>query len=337
MSSSVLQSPEEPRLPLNTPADPARHAPPPISPWTGRPAAELALAMILSGTIGVFVVQSGLDPVDVVFWRCVFGSVFMGGWCLIRGMFHELTWRGSLLGVLCGVFIVISWIGLFTAYRLISIATATVVYHIQPFFVVLSGAVFLHERITRNQCVWMLAAFAGVAMASGVSASHISFGSSWILGMLVTLGSAMLYALTTLITKHMHEQRPQITVFWQTLTGIVMLAPFAGHAHLPPDAAWGWLIGIGVIHTGLCFVLMYAAYPRLTMPTIGSLTFIYPLVAILCDRLVYGHRLTPLQLCGAVLIAVSTLGARLGWRIPLRRQGGKKAPHVVRCSVWRDR
>lgn len=36
---------------------------------------EMTAAMLISGTIGWFVLVSGLPVLDVVFWRCVFGAV----------------------------------------------------------------------------------------------------------------------------------------------------------------------------------------------------------------------------------------------------------------------
>lgn len=41
------------------------------------PAASLAVAMTIAGTVGAFVTESGLHPVTVVFWRCVFGAIFL--------------------------------------------------------------------------------------------------------------------------------------------------------------------------------------------------------------------------------------------------------------------
>ncbi len=35
---------------------------------------RMSAAMVLSGTIGWFVVASGQPVVDVVFWRCVLGA-----------------------------------------------------------------------------------------------------------------------------------------------------------------------------------------------------------------------------------------------------------------------
>lgn len=54
-------------------------------------------------------------------------------------------------------------------------------------------------------------------------------------------------------------------------------------------------------------------------PVIGVLTFVYPVVAIIIDWAIYGHPIGVAQGVGMVLIAVATLGVRLGWRLPVRR------------------
>lgn len=47
--------------------------------------AELAFAMVLSGTIGFFVVESDAAPQTVALARCLIGGVVLGLWCLARG------------------------------------------------------------------------------------------------------------------------------------------------------------------------------------------------------------------------------------------------------------
>nr|WP_284117583.1 hypothetical protein [Streptomyces fragilis] len=44
--------------------------------------AQLTTAMVLSGTIGVFVVESGASSLNVVFFRVVFGALALGA-CLL--------------------------------------------------------------------------------------------------------------------------------------------------------------------------------------------------------------------------------------------------------------
>ena len=111
--------------------------------------------------------------------------------------------------------------------------------------------------------------------------------------------------------------------------GMVMLAPFASFtsfanlvnlvnlvngAQLPQGSAWVWLISLGVVHTGLMYILMYGAIHKLPTYLQGSLSFIYPVVAILVDYLAYNHRLHPLQLIGATTILIAAAaGINLGW------------------------
>ncbi|NWO50396.1 DMT family transporter, partial [Klebsiella pneumoniae] len=84
-------------------------------------------------------------------------------------------------------------------------------------------------------------------------------------------------------------------------------------------ASWGWLASIGILHTGIAYILIYSAYPRLSTPVIGVLTFIYPIVAIIVVWAIYGHPLGMAQAAGMLLIACGTLGVRLGWQFPWRR------------------
>ncbi|TGT20369.1 EamA family transporter, partial [Mesorhizobium sp. M4B.F.Ca.ET.172.01.1.1] len=115
----------------------------------------------IAGTVGAFVTESGQHPVTVVFWRCVFGSLFLAAWCLLRGYLPDRTLAVSRLALaaLAGVSMVASWTAFFAGFAMTSIATTTIVYHVQPFFVVLLGVTFLKERISLDQMLWMLGAF----------------------------------------------------------------------------------------------------------------------------------------------------------------------------------
>lgn len=249
------------------------------------PAAKLAVAMAIIGTVGAFAIEAGLDPVTTVFWRCVFGTGFLGAWCLIRGYLPDRTLSPARLALaaLGGVCMVLSWTAFFAGFAMTSIATTTIVYHIQPFFVVLIGVLFLKERITIDQVIWMVGAFVGVVLASGLVVSSGAVSMTWAAGIALTLAAALLYAIATILAKGLGQQRPEVTALCQTVVGIILLAPFADLFRSVPAASWGWLLGIGVLHTGTAYVLMYSAYPKLTTPVIGVLTFIYPLVAIIID------------------------------------------------------
>lgn len=291
------------------------------TPDTRFPAAKLAVAMAIIGTVGAFALEAGLDPVTTVFWRCVFGAVFLCAWCLIRGYLPDrsLSPVRLALAALGGVCMVLSWTAFFAGFAMTSIATTTIVYHVQPFFVVLIGVLFLKEKISFDQVVWMAGAFIGVVLASGLVVSSGTVDTRWVVGIALTLAAALLYAIATILAKGLGRQRPEVTALCQTVVGIVLLAPFADVFRAVPAASWGWLLGIGILHTGIAYVIMYSAYPKLSTPVIGVLTFVYPLVAILIDWVVYSHPLGAAQALGMILIAIGTLGVRLGWRFPMGR------------------
>jgi drug/metabolite transporter (DMT)-like permease len=72
-----------------------------------------------------------------------------------------------------------------------------------------------------------------------------------------------------------------------------------------------WLTGLGIIHTGLMYVLMYAASAKLPTAKIAVLAFVYPAVAMAMDWAVYGHRIGLVQALGVPLIVTASLRVTL--------------------------
>ncbi|MFF5707528.1 DMT family transporter [Streptomyces sp. NPDC012756] len=269
---------------------------------------ELTLAMVLSGTLGVFVVESGASPFEVVFFRCLFGAVALGAYSLLRGFFtgHGFTPRKLGLAALGGVFIVFNWVFLFEAYRATSISLATVVYHTQPFFLVLLGALFLRERISGAKIGWLVLAFLGLVLVSGVRPGD----TASLAGLGYALAAAVLYALATFVTKRITGVRPHLIALVQVVVGMPLLLPFVEFGGVG-GGGWGWLVGLGFIHTGLMYVLMYAAYAKLPTAKIAVLAFTYPAVAMGVDWAVYGHHIGLVQALGVPLIVLASLKVTL--------------------------
>ena len=62
-------------------------------------------------------------------------------------------------------------------------------------------------------------------------------------------------------------------------------------------------------------VLFYTSYPRLPVVTLAVMAFVYPLVTLLLDYVLYGRRLAVIQLTGLGLIVLGTLGVNLKWTL----------------------
>jgi len=109
----------------------------------------MTLAMVILGTIGWFIIQSGQSVLNVVFWRCIFGAATLLVVCAALGLFRKrLSLRFVLIAALGGVAIVLNWLLLFNAYTRASISIATAVYNTQPF--ILRAAEILPQRTPRT-------------------------------------------------------------------------------------------------------------------------------------------------------------------------------------------
>ena len=273
---------------------------------------QMSLAMIISGSIGAFVLLSGLPVIDVVFWRCLIGALTLAGFIsLSRQPFSQLTRLTLLLAILGGVALVINWLLLFAAYARISIGMATVVYNTQPFMLVLMG-MLAGERVALIKWGWLALAFFGVVvlLSSELMQAH---GGQLAAGIALALGAAFFYALTAMIARKLRPLPPQHIAFIQVIVGTIMLLPLV---HLPDFSAafpWRYLLILGVVHTGIMYQLLYSAIQKLPTPAIGSLSFIYPIVAIVVDYLLFDHALAPVQLAGGALILLAAAGNNLGW------------------------
>lgn len=288
---------------------------------------EMSAAMAISGTIGWCVVHSALPIVELIFWRCVFGAATLAPVCAALRMFRRELWSWRLVGLasLGGVAIVVNWLLIFASYSRASISIATAVYNTQPFMLVGLGALFLGERLNASKLSWLIVAFAGmllIVQAEHGAGSHHAQGSGagaddYLFGILMALGAAFFYALAAFVTKKLAGTPPHLIALVQVCVGILIVAPAVNFAALPSltgeATAWATLAAMGVIYTGLVYILLYGAIQKLPTALTGALSFIYPLVAIGVDYAAFGQRLQGAQIVGAAAILFGAAGMTLGW------------------------
>ncbi|MER8396616.1 DMT family transporter [Mesorhizobium sp. M1348] len=284
---------------------------------TVRGTIEMTAAMAILGTIGWFVVLSGQPIMDVVFWRCAFGAVTLLVICTALGLLRgRLSLRIVAIAALGGAAIVINWLLLFSAFSRASISIATAVYNTQPFMLVGFGALFFSERLTMTKLTWLGIAFAGMLLIVQAAPDAGDHGTDYFTGIAMALAAAFFWAVAAIVTKKLKGTPPHLIALIQVCIGVVMLAPFANLTHLPVDArSWVMLATLGIVHTGLMYILMYGAIQKLPTHLQGSLSFIYPVVAILVDVVAFGHRLHPAQIVGGAAILVAAAGMNLGWSL----------------------
>lgn len=280
----------------------------------GRAVAGMAAAMAISGTIGWFVVRAGQPLADLLFWRCVFGGATLLAVCALKGMLRG-PWSPRMLGLagLGGVGIVANWALIFGSFSHVPISVATVVYNTQPFMLMAIAAVLFKERITGAQMAWLALAFGGVVLiALGKQGGQAGPEANPVLGILMALGAAFCYAVASATAKRLDGTPPHVVALIHTAVGCVVLAPFAQLAVLPRDAAtWSTLATMGIVYTGLVYILLYGAVQKLPTVLSGALSFIYPVVAIAVDYVAFDRRLDAGQVVGAAAVLAAAAGVTL--------------------------
>ena len=268
-------------------------------------------AGLLLGTLGVFVEEAAQDPLTTVWFRCVFGALALLLWGAATGRMTELRLRGSGLAVAlaAGVLMIANWALFFGAIARTSIGVATVVFHVQPLWVLALGAWWLREPVSKLQAGGALVALLGLALATGLldgAASGAVHTQSYLWGLAMCLGGSLSYAGVTLIARMARSVSSFALAWWQCMVGVLLLAwwPLL-HGWPAVGPAWAWLAGLGVIHTGLAYVVLYAGMARLPTSHIAVLQFVYPAAAVLMDWAVYGRALSLTQITGVALMGLA--------------------------------
>lgn len=268
---------------------------------------------VLLGTLGVFLEEAGASALTAVWFRCSVGLLAMLAWGAATRRLGELRLRGRMLAaaLVAGVLVVFNWASFFAAIERTSIGVATVVVHVQPIWVLLLGAWWWRERISPRQAVAVVAALVGLALASGVfDEGATTIDDDYLIGLLLCLAGSLSYAVVTLLAKAAQRVGSYAFTSWQCGVGAVLLAWWPWLNGWPPAGpAWGWLVGLGVLHTGLAYVLLYAGMARLPTARIAVLQFVYPGAAVLVDWIVYGRTLSPLQTAGVLLMGLALWSA----------------------------
>lgn len=266
---------------------------------------KLTISMAIFGSVGFFSTNSGIPALELVFVRCIFATLFLGGLWYLTGGHKTEKWNKKEVWqtLLCGVFLVLNWVFLFKAFEEMSISIAISIYNLAPIIVLILGTVLLREKMTVSGVLATVICFIGSILIVGIENFHsidqfITSGFVW------ALLSAVCYALTMFTSKTLNNLSPYATTFLQTIVGIIMLLPFCQFDVFNGLTTTNWLyiLGTGIIHTGFVYYLFFDSIRNLSTIIVSVLVFVDPVVAILLDTLILSFRPTLFQSLGIILI-----------------------------------
>ena len=270
---------------------------------------QLILAMIIWGSLGLFVLKSGLSSIDIAFFRCLIGVVVLIPYCAYRSYFHkDLFQIKKLLPIfLGGIFVVMNWILLFESFHYASITLGNVSYYLQPVFLLFLGRIFFKESITAIKYFFVGLSLVGVLMTINITPEMFQFKQLELLGIFYALAAGFLYSLATVIAKKSAAIPAPLMTCLQLGIGVVILLPMSHVSTMTiTGATLGYILLLGLVHTVLAFVLYYHSVSRLPTDQIAVLSYIDPIAAIFTDVLFFDRILVPVQIIGIILTMLSS-------------------------------
>lgn len=276
----------------------------------GKAKLSLLSAMLIFGTIGLFVRYIPLPSSLIALSRGCIGTLFILLFLAVKRM--PISWpavrQNIVYLILCGIFIGFNWIFLFEAYRYTSVAIATLCYYMAPIIVILASPIVLHERLTLRKACCVACALIGMILVSGVGQQTETADFT---GLFFGLGAAVLYASIIILNKKLSPIAAYDKTLMQLGIASLVLLPYVlatedvASVVLPPLGLVLLLI-LGIIHTGFAYTLYFGSLSFLRGQTIALFSYLDPIFAIFLSAVVLHEPLTGPGLLGAVLVLGST-------------------------------
>jgi drug/metabolite transporter (DMT)-like permease len=253
---------------------------------------QLILSMTLWGTLGIFVLWSNLPAIDIAFYRCLIGTLFIGCWMFKSKQIIQLNKTTGIVA-LAGICLVLNWVFLFKSFQVSSITIGNMSYYLQPVMLIILGMFIYNEKVSLKKWILILFALSGTLLTIDLHNLH---SSNILLGVLLALVAALLYSFLTLLMKNINLNYLKI-IFIQLGIGTLILLPLV-HLQRLSFLTITCLIVIGLVHTLLAYYLYYNAIKKTSFTQIAVLSYLDPIVAIITDVIFFNRHLSILQIVG---------------------------------------
>lgn len=277
---------------------------------------RMILAMALYGTIPLFVRNIPLTSGEISLFRALIALLCLALYKLVRGERIPLRGLGGELALLflSGAAMGFNWIFLFEAYRYTTVSVATLCYYFAPVIVMVASPLLFHERMT----LWQVICFVGstIGLVLVINPTGLSEGSDPVRGVMFGLAAAALYATVILLNKRIRKVSGTDRTMLQFSSAIVVLLPYlllTTGIHMQSMTAIGWLclLAVGVLHTGVAYVMYFSALKVLPVQESAILSYIDPLVAVVISLTLLHEPVSAIQLVGGTMILAFTLANEL--------------------------
>ncbi|NJE54545.1 DMT family transporter [Thermococcus sp. 21S9] len=267
---------------------------------------QIALAMLIWGSVGIFGRLSGLSGLGVAFARVSLGALVLLPILNFRGKLgnalRELRERPYHLLAL-GTALALNWVFLFTAFNYTTIANAVLVYYTAPVLATLISWRFLNERLDAGKVLSLAIAFTGLLLIA--SSQRISLSDRDFTGIVFAFLGALFYALIPNLGRFLRGVDGESLTFLQLAIASVVLIPFVAVENVGSPVWWAIAVLV-LVHTVLALYLYMDGLKKVEVKDASLLSYLDPLSAIVYAFLVFGEVPGVRTVIGGALILLAS-------------------------------
>ncbi len=269
------------------------------------------LSMVIFSTLGIFRKNMDLSSSVIALYRGAIGVIFLIIVLRIKKEKLNFTLIKQNLGllVISGFALGLNWVLLFEAYKYTTVATATLCYYMSPIIVIIASHFLFKERLNKVKVLCIVLALLGMALITGFFGAN----SLEIKGVLYGLSAAGFYSCIILLNKKMPDIPSYDKTIVQLLGSVIVVLIYIliqgniTEIVVTEINELSLLIVMGVLHTGVAYVLYFGAVGKLKAQTSALYSYIDPLFAIILSAMFLGEYMGTTEIIGALLILGGTV------------------------------
>ena len=287
-----------------------------------RPIARATALILLSScsfgsltTLTLFVTRGGLPLLPAMLWRYLLAAGML--LIIIRSSLRGSVERRQAVRLMvvggCGQ-AVITYLSL-RALDYMPVGPLAFLFYTYPAWVALIAAVTRREELTLPRLIALSIAMSGIVVMVGMP-SAASLNAN---GVMLALGTALLYALYLPALHKAQEGIPPLVSTFYLVTGVFLsffVAAFFTRQLQFPDTPplWAFLVALSLIGTVIAFVSLIAGLGILGPVRTSIVSTVEPFFTALLGVFVLGETLTIATIAGGAMIACAVLVLQLNSR-----------------------
>jgi drug/metabolite transporter (DMT)-like permease len=245
---------------------------------------SLHIAVLLLGGTAQFSKLIPLSALDITLGRAMVGFVCL---CVMVCLFKERFLLDSIkcyaIGVLLGLLLSAHWVTYFQSMQMAGVAVGVVALFSYPVMTVFIEPLFSGDKVHWQDILSALTVFLGIL----IIVPEANVGNDITLGILLGVGSALLFALRNVIQRHHFSQYSGSQAMALQMLVVVMSLLFLTGDEIPQadSSVWLLLLLLGIFFTALPHALFASSLRVLQAKTASLISCLQPLYATILAML----------------------------------------------------